>query len=859
MAEKNKTNNGSYMFYGYGVNEGEAYLKRAQVMDTEEVEGVVDEKIDELKGNAPEDLDTIEELAAAVQSGGGADISGLTSRVEELETNIENKPDTDVVENMIDTAVDEKTGNLFSSVEYDSNEKKILFKNESGEQVGEVNAADFIKDGMVSDVKVENGKLIISFNEDGGSDTVELDITEIFNASNYYTATECDEKYQPKDNYLTEESLTGYATEDFVTTEIGKLNIPTVEEVIEVADEKYQEKGDYLTEDNLSGYATEDFVTTKIGELEIPTVEEVIEAADEKYQPIGDYLTEDNLSGYATEDFVTTKIGELEIPTVEEVIEVADEKYQEKGDYLTEDNLSGYATEDFVTTEIGKLSIPTVEEVIEVADEKYQEKGDYATKQELDEKMDNVTLSSVATSGSYNDLLDKPTVISMNDVVEEVNEMGFLKEHQSLEGLFKSVEYVSNEKKINFKDNTNTVVGFVDTTDFVKDGMVDTVTVDENNNLVITFNTDSGKESVSVSLGAIFDPNNYFTTTQSDARYYQQDAANAIFVAKTTLESYSTTEQMDDAIEAAVEPKANKNDIDATINALVVRLNKLEATNNYLIEHNTDSADTINNMSPEDAANAEITVSTDEAIAALATPKTFKSVNVVGGELGSNTTITLNATDDVNVSGLTVSGTKGTGNGKINYATNEVSIDSVNIEPGCSVYNVFEGSQDRTPEHSIDKFTAKNVVVNDVDLAHNVFNIYQFNDDAEVVISDSSFNLNVANSNVLRVSNVTNAKNVTITFKNIDLTYENKPYTDGDIEWAGLVIYQPYGNDAAYTGDTSNTQTWSFNFINCRYNGELVTQNEVGTIRQLIYQYQVNKQGCEAPTAFGGNINISVE
>ena len=751
MAEKNKSNNGSYMFYGYGVNEGEAYLKRAQVMDTEEVEGVVDEKIDELKGNAPEDLDTIEELAAAVKSGSG-DASDIYEKISEVEakipTSLEGLDNSETkyqneeeVATIVEESVNEKTENLFASVEYDSNSKKIVFKNEDGTQVGEVDASDFIKDGMVSNVNVENGKLVISFNEDGGSDTVELDVTEIFNASNYYTATECDNKYQPKGNYLTEESLNGYATEDFVTTEIGKLDIPS-----------------------LDGYATEDFVTTEIGKLDIPS-----------------------LDGYATEDFVTAEIGKLDIPTVEGVINVADGKYQEKGDYLTEENLNGYATENFVTTEIGKLDIP------------------------------------------------------------------------SIEGLFNSVEYVSAEKKIVFKDKTDAVVGSVDATDFVKDGMVDTVTVDENNNLVITFNTDSGKESVSVSLGAIFDPNNYFTTTQSDARYYQQDAANAIFVAKTTLESYSTTEQMDDAIDAAVEPKANKNDIDATINALVVRLNKLEATNNYLIEHNTDSADTINNMSPEDAANAEITVSTDDAIAALATPKTFKSVNVVGGELGSNTTITLNATEDVNVSGLTVSGTKGTGNGKINYATNEVSIDSVNIEPGCSVYNVFEGSQDKTPEHSIDKFTAKNVVVNDVDLAHNVFNIYQFNNNAEVVISDSSFNLNVANSNVLRVSNITNARNVTFTFKNIDLTYENKPYTDADIEWAGLVIYQAYGNDDAYTGDTSNTQTWSFNFINCRYNGELVTQNEVGTIRQLIYQYQVNKQGCEAPTAFGDNINISVE
>lgn len=779
----------TFPYYGYGTEDGSAYYKKPQPMDGEAVENAIDEKISDLVGNAPTDLDTIEELAAAVQSGSG-DASDIYAKIDEVESKIpttveqlsdsanyakvsdiptsleglDNSETKYQSEDEVSATVQEAVENLFASVEYDDNAKKIIFKNSDGEQVGEVDATDFIKDGMVNGATIENGKLIITFNEESGSENVELDLTDIFNPSNYYTATECDNKYQPKGDYTTlaEVEAEGYTKFDGDYESLtNKPVIPTVPENVS----EFNNDANYTTLEEVAaeGYSKFDGNYESLeNKPVIPTVPE-------------------NVSEFTNDAGYTT---------LEEVINVADGKYQPKGNYaLISDipNLDTYATEDFVTTEIGKLDIP------------------------------------------------------------------------SIEGLFNSVEYISAEKKIVFKDKTDAVVGSVDATDFVKDGMVDTVTVDENNNLVITFNTDSGKESVSVSLGAIFDPNNYFTTTQSDARYYQQDAANAIFVAKTTLESYSTTEQMDDAIDAAVEPKANKNDIDATINALVVRLNKLEATNNYLIEHNTDSADTINNMSPEDAANAEITVSTNEAIAALATPKTFKSVNVVGGELGSNTTITLNATEDVNVSGLTVSGTKGTGNGKINYATNEISIDSVNIEPGCSVYNVFEGSQDKTPEHSIDKFTAKNVVVNDVDLAHNVFNIYQFNDNAEVVISDSSFNMNVANSNVLRVSNVTNAKNVTITFKNIDLTYENKPYTDADVKWAGLVIYQAYGNDLAFAGDTSKISTWTFNFINCRYNGELVTQNEVGTIRQLIYQYQVNKQDCEAPTAFGDNINISVE
>ena len=200
---------------------------------------------------------------------------------------------------------------------------------------------------------------------------------------------------------------------------------------------------------------------------------------------------------------------------------------------------------------------------------------------------------------------------------------------------------------------------------------------------------------------------------------------------------------------------------------------------------------------------------------------------------------------------MTVSGQKGTGNGKIIYGANDVTISNVNIEAGCTVYNVFEGKQDRNPDNCVDNFTATNVVVNDPDLTHNVFNIYQVNDNANILIKDSVFNLCVSNSNVLRISNLTNAKNVTITFENIDWTYENAAKPASDIEWAGLLIYQPYSTDVASMGDTSNTLTWTINIKDCRYNGELITENELGTIKQAVYQYMVNSQGCEAPTAFG--------
>jgi hypothetical protein len=111
-------------------------------------------------------------------------------------------------------------------------------------------------------------------------------------------------------------------------------------------------------------------------------------------------------------------------------------------------------------------------------------------------------------------------------------------------------------------------------------------------------------------------------------------------------------------------------------------------------------------------------------------------------------------------------------------------------------------------------------------------------------------------SNIMRLSNYTNAKNVTVTFENVDWTYENMPYADGDLMWAGLIIYQPAGADTnVKTGDEYSdeaTKTWTFNFINCRYNGEKVTGNSFGTNKQVIYQYNVKNEGkSEDPTVFG--------
>lgn len=69
-----------------------------------------------------------------------------------------------------------------------------------------------------------------------------------------------------------------------------------------------------------------------------------------------------------------------------------------------------------------------------------------------------------------------------------------------------TMDYVSADKKIYLKGIAGTIISSVDATDFIKDGMVDNVTFDPVTKiLTITFNTQSGKESIPVDLSGLVD------------------------------------------------------------------------------------------------------------------------------------------------------------------------------------------------------------------------------------------------------------------------------------------------------------------------------------------------------------------
>lgn len=75
---------------------------------------------------------------------------------------------------------------------YDSNAKKIILRHDS-DIIVQIDATDFIKDGMVSNVQIINGYLVITFNTDAGQEPIRIPITDIFNPDNYYTKAAANE------------------------------------------------------------------------------------------------------------------------------------------------------------------------------------------------------------------------------------------------------------------------------------------------------------------------------------------------------------------------------------------------------------------------------------------------------------------------------------------------------------------------------------------------------------------------------------------------------------------------------------------------------------------------------------------
>lgn len=93
--------------------------------------------------------------------------------------------------------------NYIDGVEYESDgiNHSIVFYHGTT-YIDSIDATPFLKDGMISDVRVEGGNLVIDFNTDSGIEDISIPLTDFFDPQFYYSKTEVDALLAEKQNEI---------------------------------------------------------------------------------------------------------------------------------------------------------------------------------------------------------------------------------------------------------------------------------------------------------------------------------------------------------------------------------------------------------------------------------------------------------------------------------------------------------------------------------------------------------------------------------------------------------------------------------------------------------------------------------
>ena len=378
---------------------------------------------------------------------------------------------------------DERTkwNGKISNVQYNKTDKKIYFYSGATTEtpVSNIDATDFIKDGMVSNVEIKDvtnsgSCLVITFNADAGKQDITIPVTKIFNPANYYLKSETSGKTEiatALDSKVNTSELTKYYKKEETS---GKTELDTAF--------------------GLKANATD--LATHTGDSTI----HITSAERTKWN---DAATNSHThANKAVLDTITAIDKELSETSNNLVVNSAITKVIEDNEKITSASLNDLNERKLDASAYTPTDL-----------------SDYYKKEETSGKTDLNTAFGLKANAS--DL-----TAHISDNIKHIT----ADERTKWNGKISNAQYNSTDKKIYFYSGATTEnpVANIDATDFIKDGMVSNVEIkDVANNgscLVITFNADAGKQDINIPISTIFNPANYYQKSETSGKAEISDA-----------------------------------------------------------------------------------------------------------------------------------------------------------------------------------------------------------------------------------------------------------------------------------------------------------------------------------------------
>jgi len=386
---------------------------------------------------------------------------------------------------------------FFADTQYVKGDNKIYFYNKDGNKVGELNVSDFVKsDSIIEKTEYKDGILTITFTN---GDVITIDLTDLLDENEFKDGLTISDHVVKvlidgdSDDYLT-------VSENGVKVAGVKADIEAEKNRAEGEEQRIETK---LDQEIARATSEEQRIEAKLEQEiddRIADVDEEETRATGEEQRIEAKLDEEITRAKRIEQALNSELDSEEV--AREAGDAAlgvriDNEINDRKADVNEEEARAKAAEEALQSAIDDEAAraTSAETALQAAIEAEGQRAQDA-EAALDEKIDAEEARAKSAETALDAKIDQEVADRKAEAVA-------------------SVEYDESGKTIDFYNANNEKIDSIDASKFIKDGMVDDVKI-ENDNLVITFNTDSGKQDIQIPLTDIFNPNNYYDKASVD-------------------------------------------------------------------------------------------------------------------------------------------------------------------------------------------------------------------------------------------------------------------------------------------------------------------------------------------------------